>query len=317
MAFGGIPAKTKTSPINPITGMPLDAPVAGGPGPYELYNQGVSGDANIRDTVMEGYKKILDANDPSSSNYVGNKPYNVTNANYAVSPYFTQAYGNLANLTQTGGITPQEQADLRERGISPIRAVYGNAQREAARGQVLSGGYSPNAGAIRAKMAREMSDRLSGAVTNVNADIAGRVQQGRLTSSGQLGTLGAGENEIRNRFALENAQAANQAAQFGATQASVGRDRDLRALEGMRSLYGTTPAQAQLFGNQALQGSTLQANIMENNNRTGLQAIAQGMAPTQRFGTPPLNRAPISPQNRSVAPPIYMPGITRPFPSYA
>lgn len=314
--FGGIPGKTRTSPINPITGMPLDTTPTTGAGPYELYNQGVSGDANIRDTVMEGYKKILNSNDPSSSTYIGNKPYNVTNANYSVSPYFTQAYGNLANLSQTGGITPQEQSDLRERGISPIRAVYGNAQREAARGQVLSGGYSPNAAAIRAKMAREMSDRLSGAVTNVNADIAGRVQQGRLSSSGQLGTLGAGENEIRNRFGLENAQAANRAAEFGATQSLTNRDRDLRALEGMRSLYGTTPAQAQLFGNQALQGSTLQANIMENNNRTGLQAIGQGIAPTQGIAAP-RPRTPMPMQQRSVAPPIYMPGITRPFPSYA
>jgi hypothetical protein len=159
-----------------------------------------------------------------------------------------------------------------------------------------------------------MSDKISGAVTNVNADIAGRIQQGRLSSSAQLGTLGAGENDIRNRFELENAQAANRAAEFGATQQLTNRDRDLRALEGMRGLYGTTPAQAQLFGNQALQGSQLQANIMQNNNQNALRNIGTGIIQTAAPRTQ--TRAPIVPQQRTVAPPILLPGMTRPFPTY-
>jgi hypothetical protein len=153
MALNGVPGKSFRNTINPVTGQPYPTPPPG-VGPYELYNQGVSGDANIRDTIMQGYSKILNSNDPSSSTYVGNKPYDVTKANYGVSPYFSQAYGNLANLSQTGGITSQEQADLRERGVSPIRSVYANAQQDANRARVLSGGYSPNAAAIQAKMAR-------------------------------------------------------------------------------------------------------------------------------------------------------------------
>lgn len=291
-------------------------PVPRGSDPYGLYNEGVSGDAAMRDTIMAGYKKILNSNDPGSSDYIGNHPYEATKANYAVSPYFSRAYENLSDLTKTGGITDPEKADLRERGISPIRSVYGNAQREASRGQALSGGYSPNAGAIRAKMAREMSDKLSGAVTNVNADIAGRVQQGRLSSSANMATMGGNENELRNRFELENAQAANRASEFNSSQYMSGRDRDLRALEGMRGLYGTTPAQAQLFGNQALQGSQLQASILQNNNQNALRTIGGNIAPSQGVARVAPRQILGPQQGRSTPPPISLPGMTRPFPTY-
>jgi hypothetical protein len=285
--------------------------------PYGLYNLGVEGDASMRDRIMKGYEDVLKRNDPNSGLYQ-NRTYTPTMANYGVSPYFSQAYGTNANLVSTGGLTANEQADMRERGISPIRSVYANAQREADRGVNLAGGYSPNAGAIRAKMAREMSDKVSQQVTNVNADIAQRVQQGRLAGAGTIASMGTNENDIRNKFSLENAQAANQAGQFNSQVYNLGANRDLEALAGMRSLYGTTPAQAQLFGSQAMQGTQLQHQIATDNSRTGLQAIGAGIAPRQTFASPRASYGVQSPtQARSVAPPILMPGMTRPFPTYA
>jgi hypothetical protein len=94
---------------------------------------------------------------------------------------------------------------LRARGTSPIRASYGNAEREVGRSRSLQGGYSPNSPAVIAKMAREQGQAGSEALTGVNANIAGMVQQGK------------------------------QAGLSGAT-----------------SLYGATPGQTAMFGNQVL-----------------------------------------------------------------
>lgn len=131
---------------------------------------------------------------------------------------FNEMYGNIANK---GQYSAQQQADIRERGISPIRSVYSSANRDVDRQRALQGGYSPNYGAVKAKMAREMSESLSGATTNVNAQLA--------------------QDMMKNQQAM-NAQ-------------------QLSALGGSSSLYGTTPALAKTFGDQALQGAELQHRI--------------------------------------------------------
>lgn len=122
-----------------------------------------------------------------------------------------QGFGEFA---RTGGYSPQDIANMRSRGVAPIRAAYENAGREVNRQRSLQGGYAPNAIATQAKMAREQGQSMSDAATNVEATLA----------------------EARNR-----------GRQFGLTGQN-------QALQGMGQLYGTTPGMAQMFGNQLLQG---------------------------------------------------------------
>lgn len=109
------------------------------------------------------------------------------------------------DFAKTGGFTPQGIAAMRSRALSPSRAVYQNALRNVERQRTLQGGYSPGFGTLTGRLAREQSQSLSDASTNVEASLAQMIQQGRLAGLG------------------------------GAT-----------------SLYGTTPAQSALFGNQVL-----------------------------------------------------------------
>src|SRR5215471_5118170 len=68
--------------------------------------------------------------------------------------------GGYKNFAATGGYSPSDLSAIRARSVSPIRAIYANANREVDRGKSLSG-YSPNFNASKAKMAREQSYALS------------------------------------------------------------------------------------------------------------------------------------------------------------
>lgn len=131
-------------------------------------------------------------------------------------------YKNLLDLSKTGGYSDSDVANIRERGISPIRSVYSSAMRNVDRNKALQGGYSPNYNAVQAKMARELSDTISGATTNINADLAQRIAQNRLTSMPQAlsgmtslyGTTPALSSLYGNQ-ALQGAQFQNQINQQG------------------------------------------------------------------------------------------------------
>ena len=43
------------------------------------------------------------------------------------------SYGGFTEFSQTGGYSPNDIANMRARGISPIRAAYANAERELGR----------------------------------------------------------------------------------------------------------------------------------------------------------------------------------------
>ena len=120
--------------------------------------------------------------------------------------------GGYGEFAKTGGFSDADKANIRARGISPIRAAYSNAEREVGRQRSLQGGYSPNATATLAKMAREQGQAGADASTNVEAELASRVNQGRL--AGMAGQMGA--------------------------------------IQGQSGLYGTTPGMANMFGNQAM-----------------------------------------------------------------
>jgi len=172
-----------------------------------------------------------------------------------------EAYQGYSEFGKTGGYSANDISNLRARGTSPIRAAYANAEREVNRGRALQGGYSPNAAAVQAKMAREQGQGMADAMQNVEAGIVQGRNAGRLSGFG--GMAGIDQNRIGNQLAgmrgmsdIENSRlgAEMQTNQFNAT---AGMQADqwnqgnaINALQGATSLYGTTPGMANMFGNQ-------------------------------------------------------------------
>src|SRR6185295_2730648 len=97
---------------------------------------------------------------------------------------------------------------------SPIRSVYANAQRDIDRSRAISGSTSANYAALKARMAREVSQKVADQVTNVNADIASNVARNKIGVADTLGGLTAGEQLERNRIGLAGTQEQNEAARF-------------------------------------------------------------------------------------------------------
>lgn len=182
------------------------------------------------------------------------------------------SYTGFTEFSNTGGYSPQDMANLRARGMSPIRAAYANAEREVGRQRALQGGYSPNAFAVQARMAREMGQANADAVQNVEAGIIDARNKGRLSGlEGMFGVEGqrlAADLDVA-KYNAQAQQAAQSAANAGAAAdadraanaAAVSRADQLRALQGMTSLYGTTPAMAATFGSQLLSGIGQGANF--------------------------------------------------------
>lgn len=92
---------------------------------------------------------------------------------------YSNLMGGYKKFADTGGISPSDIAAMRARSLSPIRAAYANAGNEISRQRSLQGGYSPNATAALAKMARERGQAMSDANTNVDASLADLTQKGK------------------------------------------------------------------------------------------------------------------------------------------
>lgn len=183
---------------------------------------------------------------------------------YSRSGEVGESLSNLSDLSQTGGYDAQGIEDLRARGISPIRSIYANAQRELDRAKSLSGGYSPNYAATSAKMARDESNQIGQATQDVNAGIAQNVAANKISIAPQFASASERENEAKTGVAKSNDDIVNQINQFNAQlkldaqKTNTGTQGDV--LAGMRSLYGTTPALTSTFGTQVGQA----ANIGQN-----------------------------------------------------
>lgn len=205
---------------------------------------------------------------------------------YAQSADTASAIGSLKNLTDTGGYSKEGIADLRARGIAPIRSIYSSAQRNMERQKNLSGGYAPGFGASQSKLAREQADQLGKITTDVNANIAENVARNRLTASGQY--AGASQNEDRARMAREEANTniineINKINESIRLQVQAANNQNLlSSAEGMKSLYGTTPALAQMFGQQVAEATQLGQNQQQINNQQ--KARQQDLATSVAFG---------------------------------
>lgn len=351
-------ASTIAYPSPTFGGLP---PVAKPPSIFDVYAGSLKQTGQDYDSLMGNYRDLLGTSkanasspltfNPNTSNIQFNQqtaPINSSNIspntinpsilNYAQSGDTTNALAIQNELAKTGGYSDAGIADLRARGISPIRSVYSSAQNALNRQKSLQGGYSPGYQAATAKMARELSDQIAGQVTNVNAGIAQSVASNKLQAAP---ALAATANEESNRAASilkANQDAMNQANQFNASSqqntqqanariaqenadrisgtnqanannsievqranASIAAENAARQLQtqqvnaaiksgnqaqlleimkSMQSLYGTTPALANTFGNQALAANQQNIGVAQNNaNRPNPQAPLVGSIP--------------------------------------
>lgn len=125
-----------------------------------------------------------------------------------------QAFAGFQQFSQTGGFSPQDLTNIRARAVSPVRAVYANAQRNVNRQRSLQGGYSPGFGAMQTRMAREQGQETADAGINAEAGIAEMVQKGKLaglqgmastegSSSSGGGGGGGGEGDLAQELVPE------------------------------------------------------------------------------------------------------------------
>ena len=255
----------------------LRKPITPPPNPlanqYKLYDTAVSQQAGDYDKIMSGYDTLLNTfkNTPNTGTY------NPQVYSYQSTPDYMQSVSRLKNLADTGGYSGADIADLRERGVSPIRSVYANAQRDIDRQRAVSGSTSANYAALKARMAREVSQKVADQVTNVNADIAANVARNKIGTAESLGGLTAGEQSERNRIGLAGTQEQNEAARFNIGRGDTKNENILRTIEGMRGLYGTTPALSSLFGSQAMNAAQLQNSINQQNISNGLNVIGSSL----------------------------------------
>lgn len=245
---------------------------------YNNYGSAAKSNQVDYSDIMQRYRNLDDQLKSGIGNGNTNLQYNYTVPTYQTTQDYKNSIANLSDLAKTGGYSASDIANIRERGISPIRTVYANAQRGLDRSRSLAGGYSPNYAAVSAKMAREMSSQLSDATTNVNAQIAQNVAANRIATGTPLANVTAGEQAERNKFSLDAAEMANR---FGLNNLNFQQQQlmfpiqsRLSALGGMTSLYGTTPATTSLMQNGAINTAALQNNIKQGNQANNLRTIA-------------------------------------------
>lgn len=259
---------------------------------YKVYNAAVKQQGGDYDDIMGRFRSLY--SDPNS-NFSSNRslaseftPYVPELAQYSKSPDTVDALSKLRGLSETGGLSEEDTRNLRARGVSPIRAMYSTAQRDMDRQRRLSGGYSPNYGAVTSRMTRDMSSQVADQMDKVNAGIAEMVQKGKLSSAPQYANAAQQESELANRFSLENANAKNEAARFNTSNLFdlkfkdlANRRQDMESnnsnrmgiLKGMTDLYGTTPALPALYGNQAMNTAQFQNNVNQEKKKTATNLL--------------------------------------------
>jgi hypothetical protein len=234
--------------------------------------------------MMNMYRGIASGGGPSGAGRVssgGSGGSGIKAVGSTYNPFIAEykdpfnSYAGFTEFSQTGGYSADDIANMRARGVSPIRAAYANAEREVGRQRSLQGGYSPNAIATQARMAREQGQAAADATTNVEAGLAEARNRGKLAGlTGMSGIEGQRlsadvdlakyNSDARYRAQVDTIQSAERAANANRSSAEsrAGRSaaasaastrNQMDALAGMRSLYGTTPGMSNMFGNQAIQ----------------------------------------------------------------
>jgi hypothetical protein len=260
------------TPMFGAYGSPSSAPVSmfGSQAPFSA---AVTTNAGDYDKIMGMYNDLINTNRSNPVQQINYTP--ITPQLNTRTGSLSGAISNISNIANSGGLSEGDVSNIRARGVSPIRSIYANAQRNLSRNRALQGGYSPNYGALTAKMAREMSEQVGQANTNVEAGIAELISRNKLSALPTMASLASQEASMENQNNMFNTEAINRAgeqnrllplqyAQFNSQNMSDAFNRNLGAVEGMRGLYGTTPALTNMFGNQVLQSQQLSQNAQQN-----------------------------------------------------
>lgn len=169
-------------------------------------------------------------------------PYTSTDQVYSESPGANKAFGMMDSLAETGGYSEGDLANLRARGVSPIRAVYANAMQSLDRNKALQGGYGPGHAAATTRMSRDLSEQISGATTNVNAKIAEMVASGKQAAIPQLLAARQQENEYKNAITGRNTDARNRAGEVNAAGMAdndrANKDRLMKLIDQKQGVSG-------------------------------------------------------------------------------
>jgi hypothetical protein len=255
------------------------------------YNYGRGSEANYGDytDIMNQYRGIASGAGTAAEGGGGGGD---DGGGGSYDPYLLEyhdpfkSYTGFEEFSNTGGYSKDDIGNMRARGVSPIRAAYANAEREVGRQRSLQGGYSPNAFALQGRMAREQGQSGADATQTVEAGLAEARNKGRLSGLAGMSDIEkqrlAADLDIQkyNANAKTSAQSASNAGrQASADRAAAGtaasRADQFRALDAMRSMYGTTPGMASTFGNQLIsavgQGGNQGANTAQMN--TASQAL--------------------------------------------
>lgn len=250
--------------------------------------------------IMNQYRGIYSGAGGETGSAEGGGGYSTFDASGMYTPFLVsyddpfKSYEGFEEFSKTGGYSPADIANMRARGVGPVRSAYANAERELGRQRSLQGGYAPNAVATLAKMAREQGQASADATQNVEAGLASERQKGRLAGltgmsgiEGQrlgaqidVGKFNAGQQsgaQAANIGAAGEA-AANSAANSAAI-AGMNMDDRFRGLSGATQLYGTTPGLISTTGNQL--GNMIQTGGNFGTTMLGRQNESQGL--TGRF----------------------------------
>lgn len=244
----------------------------------DAYNKAISQNTQDYSNLMGSYGDFR-KNMPGATNFTFQNVKAERPAELGESyDYLREAMPGYRDFAATGGYSDKDQQELRARGVSPIRAAYGNTMMELNRARSIGGaGGAPNYIAALSRAQREMPEQLAEATTNVNAGLADAIRQGKMfglsgiTGTGQaMGGLSSAEAGRMLQAAMAN-QSADLQAQ-GMTESSLQNrlGTDLSAINAMSGLYGTTPGMASTFGNQALNAWQTRAGMEQARNQFGL-----------------------------------------------
>lgn len=259
-----------------------------------LYQSALKTQAGDYDSIMSQYKAL---------GQEGDIPFNpIAPSRINVDPTgdFTGAMGRYSTMAQTGGYSGTDIANLRARGISPIRSIYSNAMMQLNRQKALQGGYSPNFTAAAAKMSRDLSSTIADKTTDVNAQIAQMVAEGKRFGAAGHAQLAGQQQAMLADIAARNAAEESSTNRFNTLTpielSKYGDEKQLSSIQGQQSLYGTTPALANTFGNQVLSALGLIQNAQASGASTpsvtggkGFKAAAGVTPDPSQYGIGPTN----------------------------
>lgn len=181
------------------------------------------------------------------------------------------AYGGYEDFAKTGGFSGQDIQNIRARSNAPMKATYANAQADVDRRNRIAGGNLANYPAAKAKMSRELAYSLGDQSLNTEAMLAEAIRSGKLAGLGGM----TGIDTSRMQEGLANASGNLQGQGMESNRQLSGLSGMGNVAQGMTSLYGATPGQASMYGNQMLNSSGQQLQT-EQLQQQLMRAIIEG-----------------------------------------